>query len=253
MWAKVSELDVVAMVVRVENPRTGHPTVELGVGDEFEFGRKVGGVGRISEAEVVSRKHGRIIVTTTGFSIVTLGSQIGVTVADRTTPSKLVIPRGAGPVPVPFRECSVIVHLRDGRDYFNVEVVGSALADEWAAAWGPQMRDRWFDDHPRSQGGTRQFLDESQVRWRKSNGAPYAWYRTLVALCEPALGDAPAGTPSNVELQARLHQSKSATERHLTAIYEAFALDEQSRDRELVVMAAIDLGIVTHADLAQLD
>ena len=43
------------------------------------------------------------------------------------------------------------------------------------------------------------------------------------------------------------------TERHLAAIYEAFRLDEESRDRELVVMTAVDQGIVTHADLTDLD
>ena len=237
------------LVVRVENPKFVHPPVSLVRGEEFEFGRHIGGAGRISEHDAVSRSHGRIITTGTGFSVVTTGSQIGVTVTDRTTPSKLVIPRGVGPVHVPFRDCSIIVDLHEQRDYLNVSVEGSALADAWAEAWGPQMRDRWFDEHPRPAFGTRQFFDRSPVRWRKTNGQPYAWFRTLAALCEPALGAAPAGTPTNGQLCTRLHQSKSVTERHLGQIYEAFDLTPETRDRDLVVIRAIDLGIITRLDL----
>ena len=42
------------------------------------------------------------------------------------------------------------------------------------------------------------------------------------------------------------------TERHLSQIYEAFDFDEESRDRELVVIRAIDLGIVTRQDVEML-
>ncbi len=137
------------------------------------------------------------------------------------------------------------------RDYLDVLVEGSELADAWDQAWGPQMRDRWFDDGHEVATPTRRFAPGGQrhARWQKSNGRPYAWFRTLVALCEPALGDAPAGTPSNPELCRRLIQSKSVTERHLTQIYEAFGLVEDARDRNVVVIRAIDLGLVTRRDL----
>jgi hypothetical protein len=244
-----------AVRVHVTNPRRGEERVSLHDGDEFRFGRTQKGVARISGDEAVSRVHGILSVTAVGFSLVTTGSQIGVSVADRTTPSRLVIPRGVGPVPVPFRDCSIIVELGASRDYLDVLVEGSSLADSWDAAWGPQMRDQWFVDDEGSSDGelatrTARFAGgRGRSRWRKANGRPYAWFRTLVALCEPALGDAPAGTPSNPELCRRLIQRKSVTERHLTQIYEAFDLFDEARDRDVAVIRAIDLGIVTRKDL----
>ncbi len=238
--------------VKVTNHRSGHQPVTLDDGDILEFGRTVGGVGRISEDPAVSRVHGIIEATSDGFFVSASGSQVGITVADRTTPSKLVVPRGVGPVLVPFRDCSIIVELPDDRAYLNVSVEGCESADRWAESWGPEMRDKWFSNEQRSALGTRDLLEHAPVRWRKSNGKPYAWYRTLVALCEPALSDQPAGTPTNKQLQARLHQSKSVTERHLTEIYTAFGFADQHPDRELVVRRAIDLGLVTRADVEQL-
>lgn len=238
--------------IQIVNPQFQHPQVMLSVGDSFEFGRDISGAGCISERSAVSRIHGRIEVTDHGFSVVTLGSQIGVTVTDRTTPSKLVIPRETGPVPISFRECSIIVDLPDQQDYLDVTVTGSDLADRWAEAWRPQMRDRWFDTERRYAPSTYRLIQDGPIKWHKTNGAAYAWYRTLVALCTPALGETPAGTPTNAHLCDRLHQSKSVTERHLTQIYEAFGLHDEARDREIVVMRAIHLGIVTRQDMHEL-
>ena len=246
-WAKNG--GAMRVETTIVNPRfRGVPAV-LRPGDEQAFGRSVGGVGRISEDQAVSRQHGIVHGTVDGFTVTSTGTRMGFVVADRTTPSKLHVPRGFGPVPVPFADCSIIVEHERGRDYVDITVSGSDLADRWAASWGPEMRNLLA---AASAGAVLTLPPWQRVRWRKPNGTPYTWFDTLVALCEPTLGDAPAGTPTNPELAERLYRTEGIIERHLNAIYDAFHLEGGSRRRDIVAAIAVAQGFVTRADLQRL-
>jgi hypothetical protein len=92
----------------------------------------------------------------------------------------------------------------------------------------------------------------ADVRWSLANGKPYAWFRTLVALCEPALTDSHASTPTNAALAARQVLGTGAIERHISEIYQRLGLNADQADREVAVTLAIRQGLVTRADLQML-
>ncbi len=147
---------------------------------------------------------------------------------------------------MPFADCSIIVEYQRGLDYLNVCVTGSAAATSWKRSWGPEIRGLW--------AGARDKAALTQppwptLKWKKSNGVPYAWFDTLVALCEPALGKRPAGTPTNSQLARQLNLTEAAIERHMTAIYKAFDIGAFAGHREVLVAIAIDQGIVTPGDI----
>lgn len=236
-------------VVTITNPNLPGLCEVLEAGAALEFGRDVGGVGRISDDSTVSRRHGIITATEDGFEVTSVGSLRGFVVADRTTPSRTYVPCGVGPVSVPFADASVIVELDDGLDYLDVAVESSTAADQWRTSWGPEMRQRWADvakDVPALPGTAPAMAG---IRWRKTNGVPYSWFLTLVALCEPALGEGPAGTPINRDLAKRRFTTVKVIERHVAQIYEAFELAEVKGARDLIVQIAVDRGLVTRADL----
>jgi hypothetical protein len=210
-------------------------------------------VGRISDDAVVSRRHGVVTATEDGFEVTSTGSLVGFVVADRTTPSRLHIPCGVGPIQVPFADASVIVELDDGSDYLDVAVDGSAAAQRWSSNWGPEMRQRWADVAAAAPVLPMTAPALAEVKWRKSNGKPYAWFLTLIAMCEPALGIGPAGTPTNRELARRRFMSPGVIERHVAQIYEAFDLADVRGARDVIVQIAIERGLVTRADLQELD
>ena len=230
--------------ITITNPLRRGLAVTLLPGEELVFGSSQGGVGRISESSAVSRRHGTVHAANAGFSVTATGSTMGFTVADRTTPSRLTIPRGVGPVAIPFAQCSLIVEYQGGFGYLNVSVSGSEQADRWAASWGPQLRELWAAAKP----GLMTTPPWPKVNWRKSNGAPYRWFTTLIALCEPALSDRPAGTPTNTQLAHRLGLAEKTIEEHITAIYRAFDLGAEA-SRDFVVASAVEQGIVTAIDI----
>ena len=133
------------VVVTVTNPQSPGLVVSLEPEMAMDFGRAVGGVGRISDHREVSRTHGTVVATHAGFAVISTGTHSGFVVADRTTPSRLYVPCGVGPVSVPFAEASVIVEFGDAFDYLDVTVTGSDAADQWSSAWGPEMRERLAD------------------------------------------------------------------------------------------------------------
>lgn len=240
-------------VVTVTNPNVAGLATVLDAGSSMEFGREVGGVGRISDDPVVSRRHGIITATDDGFEVTSIGSLVGFVVADRTTPSRLYVPCRVGPVRVPFADASVIVELDDGIDYLDVIVDASDAAQKWAANWGPEMRHRWADVAAAAPALPATAPAMADLRWRKSNGRPYSWFLTLIAMCEPALGTGPAGTPTNQELARRRHTSTGVIERHVAQIYEAFDLAAVGATRDVMVQIAVERGLVTRADLEELD
>ena len=240
-------------VVTITNPGVPGLSKVLEPGTSMEFGREVGGVGRISDDAIVSRRHGVIAGTDAGFEVTSIGSLIGFVVADRTTPSRLHIPCGVGPIPVPFADASVIVELDDGRDHLDVVVESSSAADSWRSSWGPEVRQRWADVAADAPVLPATAAAMANVGWRKTNGKPYAWFLTLIALCEPALGSGPAGTPTNRELAVRRYTSPGVIERHVAQIYDAFGLADVRGARDVIVQIAVERGLVTRADLRALE
>ncbi len=240
-------------VVTITNPNVAGLSKVLEPGASLEFGREVGGVGRISDDAVVSRRHGVITATDDGFDVTSTGSLVGFVVADRTTPSRLHVPCGVGPIRVPFADSSVIVELDTGIDHLDVVVDGSAAAQRWRENWGPEMRDRWADVAAAAPVLPMTAPALAEVKWRRSNGRPYAWFLTLIAMCEPALGIGPAGTPTNRELARRRYVSPGVIERHMAQIYEAFGLADVRGARDVIVQIAVERGLVTRADVQELD
>jgi len=116
--------------VTITHPHRRGLVLTLLEGEELVFGRDQGGVGRISESSAVSRRHGTVHATNAGFNVTATGSTMGFTVSDRTTPSRLTIPRGVGPVAVPFARCSLRVDYHGGFGYLNLSVSGSEQADQ---------------------------------------------------------------------------------------------------------------------------
>jgi hypothetical protein len=237
----------VGAVVAITNPTISGLIKELEPGDCFEFGRDVGGVGRISEMNGVSRLHGRIDAVVDGYTVTSLGTHVGFVVADWTTPSRLHVPRGSGPVVVPFAEASIIVELDSGRDHLDVTVEGSTTADRWRDGWAPDMRARWADAGEQVLPLTAAPM--SRVKWMKSNGKPYSWFLTLVAMCTLTLSDGRGGTPTNKQLAAIRILPVGVIERHVTEIYDAFTHSPADGNRDAIVALAVSSGLVTRTDL----
>lgn len=245
--------DGVAVVLTVTNPRS--PGLKLALEPEMtmDFGRAIGGVGRISDHREVSRHHGTLVASDDGFAVISTGTHAGFVVADRTTPLRLYVPCGVGPVSVPFADASLIVEFGEEFDYLDIMVTGSDAADRWSNAWGPEMRERSADAAREKWAALLTAPPMSEVRWRMANGKPYAWFDTLIAMCEPTLGVGPAGTPTNRQLATRRRVKLRVIERHVASIYEALGFDTDDKGaRYVIVQIAVDQGLVTRADLTAL-
>jgi hypothetical protein len=231
----------------------------LSAGDELQFGRDVDGVGRIiggfRRGRSVSRVHGVVHATATGYAVTSTGRYFGFTVADRTTPSRLYVPVGIGPVAVPFAESSIIIEFADlestaehrlSRARLDVSVDGSETAWRWKTGWGVDIENRWARQ-PHEGMGTQKphFLSKFLL----ANGRHRACFKTLVALCEPSLGEGDAGTPTNSELARRLGCSEKIIERHLSEIYERVGVLYDARPRESAAALAVNRGLVTREHL----
>jgi len=158
------------VVVTVTNPRSPGLVSLLEPEMAMDFGRTIGGVGRISGHREVSRHHGTVVASDDGFAVISTGTHSGFVVADRTTPSRLYIPCGVGPVSVPFSVASVIVEFGEEYDYLDVTVTGSDAADRWSSAWGPEMRERSADAAREKRAALLTAPPMSEVRWRIADG-----------------------------------------------------------------------------------
>lgn len=208
-------------------------------------------MGLLGPGRSISRQHAIIEATELGFTVSATGSQIGVIVSDRTTPSRLYVPCGMRSIDVPFASSYVTVETGADRPGVRVDVAGSPRAERWRAGWTAENRERWRRERDRRHSTQAPWRD---LHWARSNESVYAWFRTLVALCEPVLAHRVEPTPTNRTLAGRLHTQVGVIERHMAEIYENLGLSNlPSRDREIVVAIAVGQGIVTPDDLELLE
>jgi len=194
----MSEHKETGVPVRIYNPQFER-TKDLHPGEEVVFGRGVRDAGELPNNSLVSHRHGVIAATESGFSVTSIGTYSGFVVRDTMTPSRLHIPRGIGPIGVPFANAIISFdHSVTGR--LVVAVVGSELAEQWEESWGPEI------EHDaavarRSLGGRTQPPPGLK---RKARGEPYTWFWTLVAMCE-------GGSPGGRRASRRTRSSPSMT------------------------------------------
>lgn len=238
------------MEIRILNPTWNGPEVRLEPGDELLFGRDQGGAGRIGSdlTRAVSRHHGTVRATDDGFTVRATGSHVGVVVRDRSTPSELHVPSGVGPITVPFRSCSIVLDENMPIARLDLEVTGSPPADRWHERWGVEVEEL-LPSEPLPGLMTLAPFPADRFYRNEANTKRYAWWVTLLALCEPLFGVGPAGIPTNLQLSARLNYSTKTIEQHLTKIYEVLRVDAALRQREIAAHVAIRRGIVVEADL----
>ena len=231
------------MLIEVHNPQFDRTEV-LEPGGTLVFGRAERGAGQLPDSALVSRRHGVIAATETGFTVESTGTYSGFVVRDTMTPSRLHLPRGVGPIEVPFTNTvNSFDHSVPGQLF--VAVVESDRADTWEQNWGPEL------EHDTSVGDYEMWRTGSTgpppgLR-RKARGAPYTWFWTLVALCEREITGKNIGVPTNAELSKRLGYDIKIIDRHIASIYEALDifLSEHTRPRDVAVRRAVDRGLVT--------
>ncbi len=235
------------MFVRIYNPEFGRKK-ELLPGDEIIFGRGVRDVGELPNNSLVSHRHGVIAATNSGFSVRSIGTYSGFVVRDTMTPSRLHLPRGMGPIELPFAN-AVISFDHSVPGQIRVEVVGSEQADLWEERWGPEAEhDEEVRLHDRR---TSRRTQPPPGLKRKARGEPYTWFWTLVGMCEGEITSESAGVPTNADLARKLGYETNIIERHLSSIYEALEIDprEQQRPRDVAVRRAVDRGLVRREHL----
>jgi hypothetical protein len=237
----------------VTNAQLPGVTRSLRPGESLKFGREQSGVGFMGERRTISRHHGTIEVEDDQYTVTSTGTEFGFVVMDRSTPSRVYVPRGLGPVAIPFASAVLAIEHRHERFMLLLEVVGSDHAERWRQAWTPGQRERW-----RARPAMNTDAPWRGFEWARSKESAYAWFKTLVALCEPALlshSDAehvssPQPTPTNTVLAARLVTSTKVIERHIAEIYQELGLSHLARpDREIAVAIATGQGLVTPDDL----
>jgi hypothetical protein len=223
-------------------------TTELAPGDELAFGRDPG-PGQIAVGDRrVSGRHGVIAASEGGWAVRSTASYFGFTVYDCDSPSRLCVPLGAGPVPVPFAWAVIAVEIRGDRHLLDVRAEDTCgWAEGWAGAAG---------DTAGEAGASSTIPAWAGVRWTDRSGRALRWYQVLVAMCEPRFAVPPQERiPSNGELARRLGVSQGVVENHyLVRLRKELGLqkfDDQSRLAAVVI--AISQGLVTRADLAVLD
>ena len=225
-------------------------TKDIVPGEEVVFGREQRDVGELPNNSLVSRRHGVIAATETGFSVTSIGTYSGFVVRDTMPPSRLYVPQGMGPVELPFAD-AVISFDHGVPGQLHVDVVGSDRADLWEERWGLE------EEHDAEVGaGDRRASWSTRPRRlkRKARGEPYTWFWTLAAICEGEITAASAGVPTNTDLAQRLGYNTNIIERHLSSIYEALDIDprRQQRPRDAAVRRAVDRGLVTRKHLPSL-
>lgn len=242
------------MELLIVNERADPTEQRLAIGDVQVFGSAEAGLGWLGNGAAISRRHAELVVTDLGFTIEATGTFAGIEIVDRSTPSRLFVPHGVGPIDIPFRECSIVVDLDGDPIRVHIHVIGSARADLWAEQWGidaPPNPARSPQRSARTVTGRAALRDVRRVR--KPNGAYYTWFVVLVALCEPAYDDPPSPAPTNKQLARRLGLREADVERKLASIYRALEIDANDRQRDLAVRRALANGIVTQEHLGLLD
>jgi hypothetical protein len=231
------------VLIEIRNPQFGR-AARLEPGDSLVFGRAERGAGQLPDSSLVSHRHGVIAATETGFTVESIGTYSGFVVRDTMTPSRLHLPRGVGPIEVPFAN-AVISFDHSVPGQLVVAVVGSERADLWEANWRPEVEhDATVREYELRRSGRTQ--PPPGLR-RKARGAPYTWFWTLVALCEGEITGASIGAPTNAELSQRLGYDTNIIDRHIASIYEALDIfqGEHTRPRDVAVRRAVDRGLVT--------
>lgn len=241
------------VVLIVTNAQSLGVTRRLEPGDSLKFGREQTGVGFMGDRRTISRHHGTITVDDVGYSVTSTGTELGFVVMDRTTPSRIYVPRGLGPVAIPFASAVLAIEHRQERFMLLLELVGTEQADRWRQAWTPNQRERW-----KARPAMNTDAPWRGFEWARTEHSTYAWFKTLVALCEPALransdpehSGPPEPTPTNAVLATRLVTSQKVIERHIAEIYQQLGLTNMNRpDREVAVAIATGQGLVTPDDL----
>lgn len=249
--AAVSTLAPRPSMVRV---LIGEREIELAPGDELAFGRAPG-PGHLSLSPAVSKVHGVVRAGEGMWSVVSTGTYHGFTVLDGETPSRLVIPKGAGPVAVPFARAVIAVEVEHHRCVLEVDA-RHAGAPGWEGAWVS-----YLNREPASTlaSGTGTNLAWAGARFVDRAGRPLKWYQVLVAMCEPRLrlpaSEREDRIPSNREIAQRLGVSVGVIENHhLDRLRRELGFPRFSEQMRLgAVLLAISQGIVTTADLPLLD
>jgi hypothetical protein len=226
--------------------KNGETAVSVEPGQTIDFGRAPGPLQLAANESRVSRVHGSIEATPTGWVVTSRGTFSGFTIFDCETPSRLYIPLKAGPIEVPFAWAIVAVEVVGDR--YCLEVTGHG-AQGWESSWGSVL-------HP--QHGSLGVLTQPLWENRKVTGADnkvLRWFQTLVAMCEPRLQTPPIErVPTDIEIAKRLQISPKTLEKYRDRIRRELGFakyDEQTR--LAVVVLALGQGLVTPNDLVYLN
>lgn len=242
--------------------RIGDREVLVPHGQQFYFGRDPG-PGQLTTERSVSGRHGLVEAVENNWQVTSLGSLFSFTVYDVETPSRLFIPIGSGPVPVPFAEAIVAIEILDQRYVFGVSTTGvRGWADSWRSVRDmphPLHGDSRDVEPPpaRSSGHTTEMVWRPD-QFRDRRGNLRRWYQVLVAMCEPRLR-LPAETreervPSNKQIANRLGISDRTLEKHLDELRQNFGFDTYTDQMRIAAVAiALSQRLVTVSDLAILD
>ena len=178
----------------------------------------------------------------------------GFTVLDGETPSRLIVPKKAGRVTVPFVHAVIAVEVEHHRCVLEVHA-GSAGAPGWAGAWVSYLN---LEPALTTDGvGHQAGLVRSPVR-----GSGRAAAEVVPGAGGPVRAPAAAAgveredrIPSNREIAQRLNVSLGVVENHhLDRLRRELGLPRFSEQMRLAaVLLAISQGIVTSADLPLLD
>ena len=93
----------------------GGNEVTVAPGEQFFFGRDAGPGQLTPDDRRISGQHGVIAVAEQGWSVSSTASFFGFSVYDCESPSRLHVPLGAGPVPVPFAWAVISIDIKGGR------------------------------------------------------------------------------------------------------------------------------------------
>jgi hypothetical protein len=238
----------------------GHE-VYLDEGEEILFGRAMGR-GQVSGGtdQSVSSVHGSILRTQGNWSVSSLGSRYSFAVYDIDTPSRTFVPLGAKNVPVAYARAVIAIEITEDRRH--VFTVSSPGISGWAEGWRSVLRQQQSDQLD-LRGLTAVAEAHRSIKATTGTGRALAWFRVLVAMCEPKLKPPFTGvSPSRADIISRLQFSKSSVshldDEYVPRIRKELGLNrlpsgsQFSRLVECATTIAIAQGIVTQQDLALL-
>ena len=228
--------------------------VVLRAGEELLFGRNPG-PGKVSDDPTVSGDHGVIAATEVGWTMAALGRFFGVVVYDTETPSRLHVPRGIGPLPIPFARAAVIIEAPGGRAAMMVEGGGFP---GWQGSWGSVREEAASLVDAAGTSATEGAW--ADLRFEGPRRQVLRWYQVLVAMCEPfltsgATGDSAPPVPTNGDIARRLGISTGMVGgTYIGQVRSALGFQNRVPQlRQSMVTVALAQRIVTQADLVVLD